>query len=129
MIIESFLIDVYNYKVDIIIARKDRGDSEEAYKKAMENFNLPDDFMSEELENFEDGGWGGKYIIDKTTRTACIVIHNCNNASKVAEVLTHEMDHIRNFIMKKHGLKGSETSAYLMGYIAKKVLPLVLRMK
>ncbi|KKM27050.1 hypothetical protein LCGC14_1578670, partial [marine sediment metagenome] len=89
----------------------------------------PDDFISDTLKNFDDGGWGGQYIICESSRIACIEIHNCDKAWKIAGVLTHEMDHVRGFIVKKHGLKGPEASAYLAGFIGRKLLPLVLRMK
>jgi hypothetical protein len=43
--------------------------------------------------------------------------------------LIHEIDHVRDFIIKDLGLKGKESSAYLDGYLGRKILPLVLRMK
>ena len=128
MISETIKIDVYDFRLFVIVCRKDQ-DTEEELKKELNKLNLPDDFISDAMEGFNEGGWGGQYIFDGSTRTACIEIHNCDKTWKIAGVLTHEMDHIRYFIVKKYGLKGTEASAYLAEFLSKKLFPLVLRMK
>jgi len=128
MISEAFYIDVYDYNLFIVISRKDQDDIS-ALEKELKRLTLPDDFILEALKNFDDGGWGGQYIFDGSTRKACIEIHNCNKAWKAADILVHEMEHIRYQIVEHHGLEGSEASAYLAGFLGRKLLPLVLRMK
>ncbi len=128
MISKTFSIDVYHYDLLIVISRKDQ-DSTADLKKELKCLNLPEDFISDTLKNFDSGGWGGQYIISEDTRSACIEIHNCDKVWKIADVLTHEMDHVRGFIVKKHNLKGAEASGYLAGFLGRKLLPLVLRMK
>lgn len=128
MILEAFDIDIYYYNLFIVISRKDQDNADDLEKK-LKQLNLPDDFISDTLKNFNGGGWGGQYIISESTRTACIEIHNCDKVWKIADVLAHEMDHVRGFIVKKHNLKGAEASGYLAGFLGRKLLPLVLRMK
>lgn len=128
MISKSFYIDVYSYELMIVVSRKDQDNIEEL-KKELTRLSLPDNFISDTLKNFDNGGWGGQYIISGSTRSACIEVHNCDKAWKVADVLTHEMDHVRGFIVKNHELEGAEASAYLAGFLGRKLLPLILRMK
>jgi len=128
MISEVINIDVYDYDLFIIISRKDQ-DEIGMLEKELKRLNLPEDFISDALKNFDDGGWGGQFIFNEVTRSACIEIHNCNKTWKVADVLTHEMDHIRGNIIAHHNLDGREVSAYLAGFLGRKLLPLVLRMK
>lgn len=128
MISKAISIDVYDYILYIIVSRKDQ-DKEEELGKELKALNLPDDFISDSLKNFNDGGWGGQFIFNENTRRACIEIHNCDKAWKMADVLTHEMDHIRGNIVAHHNIEGAEASAYLAGFLGRKLLPFVLRMK
>jgi hypothetical protein len=57
------------------------------------------------------------------------VVYNCIRTWQLSDTLIHEIDHVRDFIIKDLGLKGKESSAYLDGYLGRKILPLVLRMK
>ena len=129
MIYSKFSIDVYNWDISLYSFDINR-DKLKDIKSLLKVEKLPDDMYKDIISKTKTKGWGADYISDKYKRCSCIIIHNANTIEKMSELICHEMRHIQDRILKALSVEDKdEAAAYLAGYMASKVLPVLMKQK
>jgi hypothetical protein len=128
MIVKEFTIDVYNWKVIFISFSVDQ-DKPKKIKRVLKAQKFPKDLRQSIFKYTMEGGWGADYISKLSSRRSAIIVHNCTTAESAAEVISHEISHITDMITEGLSLECTEAKAFIMGYMAYEILPLVFKLK
>ena len=127
MRIVKFKVHIYewNIKVVVVSGKKDIP----AMKKAFIKFGIPRKPLKDTVYHVKKGNWGGDHFYTRTQRKSMVLIYNCNSIKKTATSLFHELGHVADRILETMNINDPEATAYLYGYIAKRVVPEIFKLK
>ena len=112
----SFKIDIYDWKVYYIEVEKKK-DAKEV-EKFCKKLNIDSDTIIKNIKNgYIDGGC---HIYNE--RWSVIFLYMMTSKNKKIEILVHETTHAADRIKRYCELKGTESRAFLTGFITKKLL-------
>ena len=124
MIVKRFKVDVYSWEVIFIVALK--GD-EKQLKKILKKEDIPTSECKEILADVADGYNFGRHIYNTSRWSSVVVIANASSLKKRAAITAHELRHVEDRILEYVLINDKEAAAFLSGYLAKKIYPLIFK--
>ena len=103
-------------------------DSTQKVVKKLESIGVPKDAMDDVGPAIKNNAQnGGEHFYNLGRRWSIILMYQASNNSRKFEIICHEKRHIEDRIMEHLGLEGTEAGAFIAGYIAKKLTPIILK--
>lgn len=119
MKIKKFKVDIYDWDV-ILIETKSKKDWKKV-KKELVKFKCSSEDIIHAKANMSKKN-GGEHFYQLTRRESLLLLYPRDSKKSRNEVLCHEKRHIENRILAYCGIDDNEASAFLAGYLAKKLL-------
>ena len=123
----KFKIHIYEWNIKVIIVNGKKDIP--AMIKTFIKFRLPKKYFKNIPYNIKNGDWAGAHYYSQKQRKSLVLIYNCDSIKKTSTILFHELSHVADRILKMTDINDPEAIAYLYGYIAKKVIPEILKLK
>jgi hypothetical protein len=119
MKIKRFKVDVYNWEVTLIELTSAK--EWKKLKKELIKFGVTKEDIIEAKENIRKVN-GGEHFYQLSRRESMIILYPMKSKKVRTEMLCHEKRHLENRIFEFCRLDDNEASAYLAGYLAKKLI-------
>ena len=120
----KFKIDIYDWTVYYIEAEK-KEDADAVLKK-LSILKIGDKTIKSTRDEIDGGhGNGGEHLCNLTLRKSVLLMLPSTNRANRINIIFHEKRHIEDKICNHLGLKGREAPAFIAGYIAEKLIPIL----
>ena len=122
----KFNIKIYDWDV-FYIEVESKKDAKKVVNK-LKSIGVPMDAMDDVGPAIKNNAQnGGEHFYYLPRRWSIILMYKTSNNSRKFEIICHEKRHIEDRIMEHLGLEGTEAGAFIAGYIAKKLTPIILK--
>lgn len=120
----KFKIKIYDWDI-FYIEVESKKDAKKVVKK-LESIGVPKDAMDDVGPAIKNNAQnGGEHFYNSGRRWSIILMYQASNNSRKFEIICHEKRHIEDRIMEHLGLEGTEAGAFIAGYIAMKLTPII----
>ena len=126
MIFKEFKIDIYHWTVVVIMA--DDTDKK-AFRKIRKKVGISKKIWKDSLNTLMNNNNAGEHLYDLGKRHSVIIVMNPSSKAQLAMLLSHELRHCEDRILLHLAIKDVQAAAFLSGYIAEKVYPLIFKIK
>ncbi len=119
-----FNIAIYDWDVYYIEAEKKK--DAKAVVAKLSKIPTSETLMKEAFNDIKGGSTnGGHHLFGLISRKSVILLYPTTSIENRVNIIFHEKRHTEDGICKHLGLKGREAPAFIAGYIAEKLIPIL----
>ena len=127
MKIIKFKDSIYEWEVVVLIVNNKKDIP--MVKKIMKKFKVPKNNIDFDLYHIKKGHRGGVHQFNKLHHQSIVCVYNCQSINKISRILFHELRHVADVILSYAEINDSEAAATLTGYIHRKIVPKLFKLK
>ena len=123
----KFEVPIYDWEVKILIASKKDADQ---INRILKKFKIPKKNRENTIFELKKGYWGGDHIYNRLSQRSIILVSNCKSIQGLSKILFHELRHLEDRILETMSVENNtEAAAFLSGYIYRKIIPKLFKLK
>lgn len=127
MKIIKFEVPIYDWEVNVLIASKKDTDQ---LNRILKKFKIPKKNRENTIFELKKGYWGGDHFYNRLYQESIILVCNSKSTQGLSKILFHELRHLEDRILETMSVENNaEAAAFLSGYICRKIIPKLFKLK